>query len=334
MLLYLPLRFCRLNRRPARGAQYFTGARILLGFGFLCLCLTVETALSSELYRYQDSKGQWVFGDRRSLGNNAEIKNKAEKVAVNQTKVTKESPQLLLAKPPNNIQQPYQSWRLTNPLPVTIQHLLRIKGQEQFFVTLMAQPHHELIWNSSLYPEITATTVIEHYYLLGEHIDKPDLFVIPPPYAKNKRFKISQGFNGTFSHSGHGNVYAIDIAMPIGEAVTAVKDGIVADGRDDFTLGGVAQYFLDKANHVTVLHDDGSYAIYAHILYGSMDVSIGERVQVGQTLARVGNTGFSTGPHVHFVMRYNSGQGVYSLPFKFKTQSGIKTPKEGGMYTH
>ena len=54
MLLYLPLRFCRLNRRPARGAQYFTGARILLGFGFLCLCLTVETALSSELYRYQD----------------------------------------------------------------------------------------------------------------------------------------------------------------------------------------------------------------------------------------------------------------------------------------
>jgi murein DD-endopeptidase MepM/ murein hydrolase activator NlpD len=121
--------------------------------------------------------------------------------------------------------------------------------------------------------------------------------------------------------------------MPIGESILAVKPGIVADARDDFSIGGAANYFLDKANHVTIMHDDGSYGIYAHILYGSLNVNIGERVLAGQVLARIGNTGYSTGPHLHFVLRYNSGKGAYSIPFKFNTKDGQRVPKQGQYYS-
>jgi murein DD-endopeptidase MepM/ murein hydrolase activator NlpD len=62
-------------------------------------------------------------------------------------------------------------------------------------------------------------------------------------------------------------------------------------------------------------------------------VAIGESVEAGQLLARTGNTGFSTGPHLHFVIRYNSGRGAYSVPFKFITPEGKAViPKERKRY--
>ena len=183
------------------------------------------------------------------------------------------------------------------------------------------------------YAKVDKNQGIDHFYLLGKPVEQPKGRVIPPPFSAKKRYQISQGFNGRYSHTGQGNRYAIDIAMAIGESVNAVMPGIVADARDDFSMGGAANYFLDKANHITIMHEDGSYAIYAHILYGSLEVSIGDQVKQGQKLARVGNTGFSTGPHLHFVMRYNSGAGAYSIPFKLDTDKGIKLPREGRYYS-
>ena len=223
-------------------------------------------------------------------------------------------------------------YKLTNPLPVSIQHWLAVKGQKGFFTSLLAKPHQELKLNLADHGFRQKNLPIEHFYLLGEPMDKPAVQIIPLPYSTQKRFRVSQGFNGRYSHSGRGNRYALDISMPIGESIVAVKSGVVADAADNFSIGGAANYFLDKANHITVMHDDGSYAIYAHILYGSLDVQIGDTVQQGQVIARVGNTGFSTGPHLHFVMRYNSGQGAYSIPFKFQTAAGIKLPKQGSYY--
>jgi murein DD-endopeptidase MepM/ murein hydrolase activator NlpD len=224
------------------------------------------------------------------------------------------------------------SWQLSNPLPVDIQHWLRVKGQKTFFTSLLTKSGQTIILDPSDYGLADNLQPIEHYYLLGKPVPKPDEQVIPLPYISGKKFKISQGFNGKYSHGGRGNRFAVDIAMPIGAKVSAVRSGVVADLRDDFSIGGPTNYFLDKANHVTVMHDDGTTAIYAHILYGSAQVKIGDRVNVGDVLARVGNTGFSTGPHLHFVMRYNSGNGSYSIPFRFTTAAGIKLPLEGKVY--
>lgn len=298
----------------------------------LILLFFNQSVFSVELYRYQDSNGNWVFGDKRSLGNNKEASSQAEKLTLVGNKPVKAKPELIKEHVPAS-QLGAQQWRLTNPLPVDIQHWLAVKGQKTFLTSVTVKPFQEIVLSPHEYGIDDKNQGIDHFYLLGKPVDSPKQRVIPPPFSAKKRYQVSQGFNGRYSHTGQGNRYAIDIAMAIGESVNAVMPGIVADARDDFSMGGAANYFLDKANHITVMHKDGSYAIYAHILYGSLEVSIGDQVKQGQKLARVGNTGFSTGPHLHFVMRYNSGAGAYSIPFKLDTDKGIKLPREGRYYS-
>lgn len=296
---------------------------------FLLLISPISSA--ANLYRYQDNQGRWVFSDKQSLGNDPDLHHKAEAFQViNKTTISIIKPELIIDKKGGN---KGDTWFLFNPLPVTVQHWLRIKGEKTFFTSVVAKPFQSLTLNSKTYSLVNVYNPIEHFYLLGRPTAKPGNKRIPLPYPSGQSFKISQGFKGEFSHSGRGNRYAVDIAMPIGTDITAVKEGIVADVQDHFTLGGAAQYFLDKANHVTVMHDDESYAIYAHILHGSAAVKLGERVVVGDVLARVGNTGFSTGPHLHFVMRYNSGNGSYSIPFQFIAKEGVRTPLYNKLYT-
>lgn len=55
-------------------------------------------------------------------------------------------------------------------------------------------------------------------------------------------------------------------------------------------------------NHVIVALGDGRFALYAHLQPNSVTVEEGDRVRVGQRLGRVGNTGSSTAPHLHFHM--------------------------------
>jgi murein DD-endopeptidase MepM/ murein hydrolase activator NlpD len=305
------------------------------------LLLFVDTH-SSELYRYQDQQGRWVFGDKKSLGDRPrKASGKVEKVTIVDERKLHPKPSMSLIKINKDKSSPNQTWILKNPLPVMVEHWLAIKGQAGFVKSVLAKPYEDIQLNTadidltSLARKsgVNARVKLNHYYLLGKPIKVPKQARIPPPFSKNKRFRISQGFKGSYSHTGRGNRFAVDIAMPVGEFVRVVKAGIVADGRDDFSIGGAANYFLDKANHVTIMHDDGSYGIYAHILYGSMAVEVGDRVSVGQVLARIGSTGYSTGPHLHFVLRYNSGKGAYSIPFKFQTKDGDRVPKQGEFYS-
>lgn len=295
------------------------------------LLLISPNCLATNLYRYQDEQGRWVFGDKQSLGNDLKLQQKAEAFEViNKKTVSIIKPDLIIKQGAGNAGN---TWYLSNPLPVTVQHWLRVKGERTYFTSVLTRPFQSVTLNSNDFSLASLDKSIEHFYLLGAPAAKPENKRIPLPYSSGQTFKISQGFKGEFSHSGRGNRYAVDIAMPIGTEITAVKEGIVADVQDHFTLGGAAQYFLNKANHVTVMHDDESYAIYAHILHGSAVVKLGERIMVGDVLARVGNTGFSTGPHLHFVMRYNSGNGSYSIPFQFIAQEGVHTPIFKNRYT-
>ena len=53
-----------------------------------------------------------------------------------------------------------------------------------------------------------------------------------------------------------------------------------------------------------IKHESG-YALYAHLDTGSIRVKVGDKVQRGQIVGKVGNTGNSTGPHLHFQLTYN-----------------------------
>lgn len=72
-------------------------------------------------------------------------------------------------------------------------------------------------------------------------------------------------------------------------------------------------------NHVILALGQGRYAFYAHLLPGSVRVRPGQRVRAGQLIGRLGNSGSSTGPHLHFhVMDRPSPLASDGLPFVFK----------------
>ncbi len=150
------------------------------------------------------------------------------------------------------------------------------------------------------------------------------------PFMGNRKFYISQAFNGKFSHFGDQNQFAIDIAMPEGSDILAARAGIIMDIAEDFYDGGVDAKKLQRGNYIRILHDDGSMAVYAHLQLESVLVARGQRVEVQQKIAQSGNTGYSSGPHLHFAIQVNTGLKLESVPFLLQHKSGaIKAPTIG-----
>jgi hypothetical protein len=81
--------------------------------------------------------------------------------------------------------------------------------------------------------------------------------------------------------------------------IYAVKDGTVLIAYND------GEYHGGFGNYVLIDHGDGVQTLYAHAIIGSVTVNAGDIVKQGETIARVGNTGWSTGPHLHFEVRVN-----------------------------
>lgn len=104
--------------------------------------------------------------------------------------------------------------------------------------------------------------------------------------ATNETLEPSATVDGvTYTHYHNG----IDIAAPLGSTVRAAASGMVTyAGRQS-----------DGAVVVKIRHDDGYVSLYAH-LDPSLDVKVGQQVSEGQSLGKVGMTGNTTGPHLHF----------------------------------
>lgn len=164
-----------------------------------------------------------------------------------------------------------------------------------------------------------------------EHIDRSTTYRIP--YAGGSAFEVTQAFFGEFSHNTPDSEYAVDIAMPEGTPILAARGGLVMDVNRDF-IGNGADFekYGARANRVRILHDDGTMAEYAHLKAESVRVIPGTRVKAGQVIAESGNTGFSTGPHLHFVIQQNDGTQLRSIPFTFRLEDGtLIRPQEHTM---
>jgi murein DD-endopeptidase len=124
--------------------------------------------------------------------------------------------------------------------------------------------------------------------------------------ASGQRFGIDflqlneQGTTHTGERTSNQNYVAY------GKDILAVADGIVVATKDSIpenVPGGraVAINLMTVAgNHVVIDIGDGRYAFYAHLIPGSLRVRAGDRVRRGQVIGRVGNSGNSTEPHLHF----------------------------------
>lgn len=111
-----------------------------------------------------------------------------------------------------------------------------------------------------------------------------------------KRFAWPVACGGRISQRFHGGHSGIDIAAPLNSAVLAAESGVVIK-----TSWGPSQ-----GNYIIVDHG-GYYTLYLHNIKNL--VSAGQRVSRGQIIARLGSTGRSTGPHLHFEIRRKVGSG-------------------------
>jgi len=149
-------------------------------------------------------------------------------------------------------------------------------------------------------------------HALGDPRLLPKPYKYPLPW-RGGPFRQTQGANGQYSHFTAKGRYAVDIAMPEGTPIIAARGGMVVKVENEQSGRGNNP----AGNFVRVLHDDGTMGVYLHLMQGSAVVREGQRVATGERLARSGNTGNSTGPHLHFVVQRNVGLAIESIPFDF-----------------
>ena len=142
------------------------------------------------------------------------------------------------------------------------------------------------------------------------------------PYKSGQSYVVVQGEMGTFSHFGE-YLYSIDFVMPEGTAITAMRDGTIVFIKEDSNEGGADLSFSDKANFIWVLHEDNSIGRYVHLKQNGVLVNLGDKVKAGDVIGLSGNTGRSTGPHLHVQVVLPKGfSGIDLIPIRFKGIDG------------
>ncbi|MFE0643766.1 M23 family metallopeptidase [Streptomyces sp. NPDC058877] len=111
-------------------------------------------------------------------------------------------------------------------------------------------------------------------------------------------------------HSGQ------DFAVPVGTPVKAAAAGTVVKAGPNGGGDGPAY-----GNAIVVKHANGTYSQYAHL--SKIKVSVGQKVAAGQQIALSGNTGNSSGPHLHFEIRTTPNYGSAVNPAAFLRSHGV-----------
>ena len=149
------------------------------------------------------------------------------------------------------------------------------------------------------------------------------------PYAVASHHLVTQSYPEAITHTDPSSTHAIDFAMPIGTGVNAARAGTVMQVASDY-FGATTAAGGTRANLVRILHDDGTMAVYGHLHWDSIRVRPGDSVERGERIAASGNTGFSTGPHLHFVVQRNRGGSIVSVPVQFAGLGGLPVVIESG----
>jgi murein DD-endopeptidase MepM/ murein hydrolase activator NlpD len=163
--------------------------------------------------------------------------------------------------------------------------------------------------------------------------DHDDDYEYRLPYGDGVSFPVIQSYGSKFSHRG-AEYYTVDFGMDVGTPIYAARDGVVVLYQDSHEGACWRAECGRLANFVVLLHSDGTTGEYYHLQRGSVVVTLGQRVRRGQLIARSGNTGYSTVPHLHFgVYRTERDGSTQSLPVRFLTDGGlVETPRTGARY--
>ena len=144
-------------------------------------------------------------------------------------------------------------------------------------------------------------------------------YVYDLPFEKGQAYLLQQGYQGRFSHLGEN---ALDFAMPIGTKVLAAREGIVVKIVQHHNQNCIREDCRDLNNYVLIYHPDGTFGEYVHLQKNGARVKVGDRVRKGDWIALSGNTGWSTGPHLHFSCYYYAGDNRKTIQTLFKVDNG------------
>ncbi|MFB7860363.1 M23 family metallopeptidase [Streptomyces sp. NPDC056069] len=128
-------------------------------------------------------------------------------------------------------------------------------------------------------------------------------------------YALSASFNqggAMWAHKHSGQ----DFAVPVGTPVKAAASGTVVKAGPYGGGDGPAY-----GNAIVIKHANGKYSQYAHL--SKIKVNIGQKVSVGQQIALSGNTGNSSGPHLHFEIRTTPNYGSALNPVTFLAAHGV-----------
>lgn len=116
-------------------------------------------------------------------------------------------------------------------------------------------------------------------------------------------YRLSAKFNQRGRYWSSGRHTGLDFAAPSGTRIDAVADGKVV----------FAGYAGAYGKAVIIKHSDGKRSLYAHM--SSLSTKKGKKVRSGQKIGKVGATGNTTGPHLHFEVRSKAGKKLNPRDF-------------------
>ncbi|MGI9271635.1 MAG: peptidoglycan DD-metalloendopeptidase family protein [Woeseiaceae bacterium] len=320
-------------RRLVPDGRAVRGLAALLAVLLVPLCVT-DSVVAQELYKYRGENGEWIYSDRPpDDGQTAEVRELEKGSAEPTVDVTHSyvgSNVELTARndffAPVELRLQISSIRgLSYPDPdLAMVWVLPPRSETDLFELALLED------GTSPYLEY------EFRYMPGDPDARHD--AVQPyraPFAISNDYPITQAYPQVVTHTGLDSYYAVDLAMPIGTDIFAARGGVVFDvAGTNFRAGQDIERDGPAANVVRILHDDGTYAIYAHLNTNTIRVKLGDRVNRGDYIADSGNTGYSTGPHLHFAVVRNSGLRTRSVPITFAgVNAESVTPVAGQILT-
>src|ERR1700728_948507 len=302
------------------------------------LALAAHSApVHAQLYKYRDASGTWVYTDRAPPAG-----TKAETMSIDPD----------VKAPRITVEQELNEGRLgllaINDCGCTAEFALQITSAGNVTLPPAAgaeagvgtQTYHAVLPPHSRQGLLSATvagaSVVGFDYGWRIVLGTPGATHQPhepyrAPFALGASFTVSQAYPVHISHNRPESQYAVDIAVPDGTPIYAAREGTVINVHHDFFRGVADTALLDQANVVEILHDDGTIGVYAHLHWESIRVQPGQSVHRGQYIADSGNTGATTGPHLHFAVIRNAGMRAESVPVQFAGSGGAPVTPQTGM---
>jgi murein DD-endopeptidase MepM/ murein hydrolase activator NlpD len=291
------------------------------------LLLFATSASAQSVYRYKDKDGHWIYTDQKPA---SDVATEALKL-----KVSEKSPHIAVDRVGDDRHSTFTAINQCHCIVefgfrVTQASNVELSGERVYDEVLQPQSEKKLL-------DIVATgdarPAFGYQWIAVP--GKPGTVHAPSqpyraPFAIGATYRISQAFPSARTHNSPDSMYAVDIAMPEGTPVYSARAGTVIDVQHNFFAGAPSAEMMDQANVVEILHDDGTIAIYAHLQWDSIHVLPGQSVRRGEYIADSGNTGFTTGPHLHFAVIRNAGLHEVSVPIVFYGPAGTSISPVSG----